>query len=125
MSNYKQKPFDKEKVLAGAKVETKEGLVVTNLTHVILSGGIPCLVGLTIDHGVLAWKFDGSPLTKRESACEFDLVMSRVKRSGWVNIYADRQTGIIYHKEDDALAARVAGDNTRGYLDTIEIFWEE
>ena len=48
----------------------------------------------------------------------YDLMMLPEKKEGWVNVYKDS----VYNTKDEALIGR---SESRGYIDTIKINWEE
>ena len=47
-----------------------------------------------------------------------DLMMLPEKKEGWVNVYKDS----VYDTKDEALIGR---SESRGYIDTIKVSWEE
>ena len=49
---------------------------------------------------------------------DYDLMMLSEKKEGWVNVYKDT----VYDTKDEALIVR---SESRGYIDTIKINWEE
>jgi hypothetical protein len=118
----KLEKFDLEKALNGAKVVTRDGRQVTQLTHFELTGGPYLLYGV-IDGRLEGWTIDGRSIYDTEN--EADLFLEGKVQSIWVNIYRkDGDEGIFignrrYTSQEDAI--KYIHQNDTDYIKTIEI----
>lgn len=120
------KPFDLEAALAGARVVTKDGNEVKNLTY---------LKDMTEDEfrvvGVVKgeferWTEEGTSVFEDDA---FDLFLASEKCQAWVNVYRDTQTGRVEFGNKvykDVTEAEDSGKrNVNTYVCTTIVSWGE
>ena len=112
----KLEKFDLGKALNGAKVVTRDGREVTELTKFDIPGPYPVL---GVVEGVISnWTIDGSFLPPFEE--NRDLFLAVEPQSIWVNVYksndGDLHLGISHNTKEEAII-----NHTAGYIKTIEI----
>ena len=112
------KPFDIQKAREGKPVCTRDGRKVRIVcfdrkrTYPIIA-----LIEEGEDERVCSYMPNGRRY-EREEGWKDDLMMLPEKKEGWVNVYKDS----VYDTKDEALIGR---SESRGYIDTIKISWEE
>jgi hypothetical protein len=114
------KPFDLEKALAGAKVVTRDGREVTQLTRFDVYGNYP-LIGI-INKQRESFQLNGQFGDNKES--NWDLFMAPEKKSIWINVYEDnlrKQLGIVAHCSLDQAIKHKFTPNGFDYIKTVEI----
>ena len=124
MCEIKFKPFDLEKVKAGAPVVTASGRPVRVLcfdrNHLAESNIVALVKDPNGEDRVLIFCMDG------RYACgnsDFDLRMAPVKKTRWVNIYppcSDGSCGTVHSSKD--LADKAASFDR---ISCIQVDWEE
>jgi hypothetical protein len=113
------KPFDLEKALAGAKVVTRDGKEVTQLTKFDVYGNYP-LTGI-INKQRETFKLDGRFGDNKESNC--DLFMAEEKKSIFLKIYENKFGQLRGCGAYDTLEQANAALGFEGltYIKTVEI----
>lgn len=112
----KLKPFDLQKAKAGKPVCTRDGRKARIICF-DKRGKFPIIA--LIDEGDIEVHYYYSHNGKSaDCVSDYDLMMLPEKKEGWVNVYKDS----VYETKDDALIGR---SESRGYIDTIKISWEE
>jgi hypothetical protein len=117
----KLEKFDLEKVIHGAKVFTRDGREVTQLTKFETYDKF-CLYGV-VDDEVECWTIDGQ--YTGNSSCSMDLFLESKVQSVWVNVYRKCWDGEIfignnrYKSHEDAIED--VRENDPDYIKTIEI----
>ena len=117
------KPFDLEAAKAGKPVFTRDGrsvrIICFDRKH-IYDGQAYSIVALVNEgpysESIYSYTKDG--LYELGECHNNDLMMLPEKKEGWVNVYKDS----VYDTKDEALIGR---SESRGYIDTIKISWEE
>lgn len=117
--------FDLEKALAGAKVITRDGREVTQLTRFDIYGNYP-LIGV-INKQKETFQINGKFQDSGESTA--DLFMAPEKISCWVNVYLHKslaghveKIGIrTYTTKENALKFTEVNSRFYTYIKTIEI----
>ena len=114
-----RKPFDLEAALAGAKVETRDGRPVTQLTRFAGAEDSYRLAGV-VGGGIETWTEAGEFII---GGCYgTDLVMFRTKREAWINLYPDGRGDWFKSKQDaDVCAACYTGR----LCPAIRVEWDE
>jgi len=118
----KLEKFDLEKALNGAKVVTRDGREVTQLTTFEGVGKYP-LIGV-LEGNVKTWTIKGYHLVG--DICYEDLFIKGKVESIWVNIYKNKNNGEIfigynrYKSKEDAITYDTF-PTTSEYIKTIEI----
>ena len=110
------KPFDLEKALAGAKVVTRDGREVTQLTKFDVRGDFP-LTGI-IQNQRESFKLNGKYSDHIES--HYDLFMAPQKQSIWVNVYSSEKGKLFcltYYSKQEANKSQ----SSANFIKTIEI----
>lgn len=120
------KPFDIQKAREGKPVCTRDGRKarIICFDYNGETGDYPIVALVHYNKGnkcyetVLKYTFDG--LFNKYGDCQHndDLMMLPEKKEGWVNVYKDS----VYDTKDEALIGR---SESRGYIDTIKVSWEE
>jgi hypothetical protein len=114
----KVEKFDLEKVIHGAKVITRDGREVSQLTKFETYDKF-CLYGL-VDEQVYCWSIKGE--YSDNSSCSMDLFIQGEVQSIWVNLYTTRDGGIqLGHCYKIKEEAEYDGKGSSGYIKTIEI----
>jgi hypothetical protein len=115
----KLEKFDLEKVIHGAKVVTRDGREVTELSKFNTYRKL-CLYGV-VDDEVECWTIDGQ-YSEGVVISNMDLFIEYQVQSVWVNVYRNKYnsvyTGQSYTSKEHALN-RI--DTTVEYIKTIEI----
>jgi hypothetical protein len=116
----KLEKFDLEKVIHGAKVLTRDGREVLQLTKFEGVKDYP-LVGI-LDNQLQTWTMQGIYNADHAGECRTDLFLAVEPQRIWVNVYHDNY-GEIYAQffRDETLAisrGKIKGSN---YIKTIEI----
>jgi hypothetical protein len=113
--------FDLEKVIHGAKVVTRDGREVTELSKFNTYRKL-CLYGV-VDDEVECWTIDGQYSERGTSNMDLYLV-GKVRRA-WSNIYYDTEWDFLFIGETaDSLEyakSKAKSDSTVKYIKTIEI----
>lgn len=118
----KLKPFNLEAALAGADVVTRNELKVSQLMRFDCDD-LQSLYGV-IDKCVRTWNDDGSYYIASES--RLDLFMVAEIKHGWINIYDNRCTSILFDSKEEAIdSASKCLPTGCTWVDTILIEWEE
>ena len=120
------KPFDIQKAREGKPVCTREGrrARIICFDYAGETGDYPIVALVSYDKGnncyerVLKYTPDGLFNKYGDYKHDDDLMMLPEKKEGWVNIYKDS----VYDTKDEALMGR---SDCRGYIDTINVSWEE
>jgi hypothetical protein len=114
----KVEKFDLEKVIHGARVITRDGREVTQLTKFETYDKF-CLYGV-VDDEVECWTIDGQYTDN--SSCSMDLFLVGKVRRAWVNVYKnDNQNFVLsntYKTKESAINCRLMHYQ---YIKTIEI----
>ena len=116
----KLEKFDLEKVIHGARVITRDGREVTQLSKFDTYLNL-CLYGV-VDDEVECWTIDGQYYPRGTS--NMDLYIVAKVQSIWVNVYKNQKDGKIsigynqYKSKDDAEQKGVCNSS---YFKTIEI----
>jgi hypothetical protein len=114
----KLEKFDLEKVIHGAKVVTRDGREVLELTKFENLGELP-LVGV-VDGDLETWSIKGK--YSRDIASNMDLFIVGEVQSIWVNLYTTRDGGIqLGHCYKIKEEAEYDGKGSSSYIKTIEI----
>ena len=115
------KPFDIQKAREGKPVCTRDGRRARILCFDMNSFNNHIIVALiTEENGTESIYSYTSEGKWKETETENDLMMLPEKKDGWVNVYKDS----VYDTKDEALIRRSRSES-RGYIDTIKISWEE
>lgn len=110
-------PFDLEKALAGAKVVTRDGREVTQLTKFDVRGDFP-LTGI-IQNKRESFKLNGKYSDHIES--HYDLFMAPQKQSIWVNVYEGDILVLGHSRNKSFDEAKLNIHEGFTYIKTIEI----
>ena len=113
----KTKPFNLEEALNGAKVVTRDGREVTELTK-FESEAQDFIFG-RIDKSIFAWRLNGNYYN--EGASSLDLFLAVEPQSIWVNVYKINGhigLGAIGYTKEEAINRNYHTDK---YIKTIEI----
>jgi hypothetical protein len=117
----KLEKFDLEKVIYGARVVTRDGLEVTQLSKFDTHRNL-CLYGVVNDE-VECWTIDGQYLERRTS--NMDLFLVGKVQSIWVNIYRKSNNGEMYigsqRYKSKQNAINAVSKEDQEYIKTIEI----
>jgi len=117
----KLEKFDLEKVIHGAKVVTRDGREVLELTKFENLGELP-LVGV-VDGDLETWSIKGK--YSRDIASNMDLCIVGKVQSIWVNIYKKSNNGEIYigsqRYKSKQNAINAVSKGNQEYIKTIEI----
>lgn len=113
------KPFNLEAAKAGKPVCTRDGrkariICWDRIDSTGCNLPIVALVQCEETEVLQLYHDDG----KCDVKADLDLMMLPEKKEGWVNVYKDS----VYDTKDEALIGR---SESRGYIDTIKISWEE
>jgi hypothetical protein len=113
------KPFNLEKALSGAKVVTRNGKEVTQLTKFDVDSNYP-LTGI-IDNKRETFQLNGMFGDNKES--NWDLFMATEKQSIFVKVYENQFGKILAVGGHDTLEDAIKSPNLEGvtYIKTIEI----
>ena len=115
----KLKKFDLEKVIHGAKVVTRDGREVLELTKFENIKDYP-LVGV-LDNEIQSWTIEGYYMDGFEEL-DADLFLLGEVQSIWVNLYTTRDGGIqLGHCYKIKEEAEYDGKGSSSYIKTIEI----
>ena len=115
----KLEKFDLEKALNGAKVVTREGREVTQLTKFEIDGKFPL-------HGVVgsrlySWMIDGY-FNENNDCSSIDLFLVVETQRQWVNLYKDVKGNFCLGQWCDSLdEAKNLIDPSLNFIKTIEI----
>ena len=115
------KPFDLEAAKAGKPVCTRDGRKARIICFDRRGDKFPIVAlldGCNEEHSEVAETFTNEGLYEIGEKSSNDLMMLPEKKEGWVNVYKD----LVYDTKEEALAGR---SGSRGYIDTINISWEE
>ena len=112
------KSFDLEAARSGKPVCTRDG----RRARIICfdkegEQSIVALIKNDEDEGVYTFFSNGHSISKTNEFAS-DLMMLPEKKEGWANVYKD----LVYDTKDEALARK---SESRGYIDTIKVSWEE
>jgi len=115
------KPFNLEQARQGKLVQTRSGQQVQIYTF---DFGHPDyqIAGTLENREIMTWTRDGRfLLTNDESG--LDLVMTLVKKEGWLNVYGGDyyRSGTIFSTKEEAEAI----SNRADYITTLKVKWEE
>jgi hypothetical protein len=117
----KVEKFDLEKVIHGARVITRDGREVTQLTKFETYDKF-CLYGL-VDEQVYCWSIKGE--YSDNSSCSMDLYIEGKVQSIWVNVFKNKYGDLYMGKTDyesKEMAIRCKDNMDREqYIKTIEI----
>ena len=117
----KLEKFDLEKVIHGAKVVTRDGREVLELTKFENLGELP-LVGV-VDGDLETWSIKGK--YSRDIASNMDLCIVGKVQSIWVNIYKKSNNGEMYigsqRYKSKQNAINAVSKGNQEYIKTIEI----
>ena len=111
------KPFSLEEAKAGKPVCTRDGRKARIICFDTINKGDSPIIALIEDNGyeaVFYYNEDG----KANIGNNFDLMMLREKKEGWINVYKER----CYQSEEDALNNKYPSCT---YITTIKVEWEE
>ena len=111
-------PFDLEKAFNGAKVVTRDGREVTQLTQFELPNNAYCLYGV-IDGRLDKWTIDGH-YDKNNGGNQADIFIKSKVNSYWFNVHkfnGKMMTSDCFKTKEEALANK----NVLNYIKTIEI----
>ena len=121
------KPFDLEAAKAGKPVCTRDGRKarIICFDYNGETGDYPIVALVSYNKGnncyerILKYTSDGR-FNKYVDyyAHDDNLMMLPEKKEGWANVYKD----LVYDTKDEALAGK---SESRGYIDTIKVSWEE
>ena len=115
------KPFNLEEAKAGKPVCTRDGRKARIIcfdakdTQPIIGLYEKDIDGIAREY-LCSYHMDGRMYDDQD--CGYDLMILPEKKEGWVNVYKDS----VYDTKDEALIGR---SESRGYIDTIKINWEE
>ena len=115
------KPFNFQKAKAGQPVCTRDGRKARIICFDRRGDKFPIVAlldGCNEEHSEVAETFTNEGLYEIGKKSSNDLMMLPEKKEGWVNVYKDS----VYDTKDEALIGR---SESRGYIDTIKISWEE
>ena len=114
------KPFDIQKAREGKPVYTRDGRKARIICFDLKGSRFPIIAAIeTCDkkyESLESYNSDGKRSFGDDD--EDDLMMLPEKKEGWVNVYKDS----VYDTKDEALMGR---SDCRGYIDTINVSWEE
>lgn len=130
------KPFDLEKALAGEPVITRDGRPVKIAGYnsdvdedVQVLGWLKGLKNIPDIDTYEGWYADGH---YAESENELDLFMASTKKTGWVNLYRNREdkdkietAQEVCVSQEEALDNYHSGIDMDLYITTVKIEWEE
>jgi hypothetical protein len=117
-NKMKLEKFDLEKALNGAKVVTRDGREVTQLTKFEGLKDYP-LVGI-VDSQLHTWTTQG-PLSLHLGECGADLFLAVEPQRIWVNVYTSDDTIHTSGNYHTLEAAKNSIYQKRNYIKTIEI----
>lgn len=115
------KPFDIQKAREGKSICTRDGRNARIIcfdakdTQPIIGLYEKDIDGIVREY-LCSYHMDGRMYDDHD--CGYDLMMLPEKKEGWVNVYKDS----VYDTKDEALMGR---SDCRGYIDTINVSWEE
>lgn len=111
------KPFDLEAAKSGKPVCTRDGRKARIICF-DRTGKFPivALVEAKDRDDIYSYLNCGKDIESAEQ--EYDLMMLREKKEGWVNVYKER----IYSTKEEAIEATYDGVT---YVDTVKVCWEE
>lgn len=121
------RPFDLQKALAGAKVQTRDGRGVTQLTYFPDAKQKYC-IACVVDNYLRLYDKEGCFYIGGTD--DKDLVMTPIKKKGWLNIYPvdgknpahlGNPGAYIFSTKEQADAARAAAC----IVACVEVEWEE
>lgn len=119
------KEFDLQKALNGARVVTKEGKEVKNLTHLKeLTEDEFKVVGVVVGE-LYRWTEDGISVFEDDA---FDLYLATERCEGWVNVGRDSKGDVVFGRTvyTTVTDAENSGRNSiNKYVCTTYISWEE
>ena len=96
LGRLKMKPFDLKKALAGHPVMTRSGDNVTDLHYFKNARNEDCKLQGIMDGGIYSWN-DYGCFTPRHPGGHLDLVMKPTKKTYWMNVYRNEETGGLYN----------------------------
>ena len=112
------KPFDIQKAREGKPVCTRDGRKARIICF-DRNDNTPIVALIeSVNHVEILQCYYNDGKVYHEVVSNYDLMMLPEKKEGWVNVYKDS----IYDTKDEALIGR---SESRGYIDTIKIYWEE
>ena len=118
----KTKPFNLEEALNGAKVVTRDGREVTQLTKFNVKDGIRIVGVIEGYRSTLEYDIEGFVFSECESTTDLFLVVE--PKSIWVNVYVSDKGNLLLSSpnetKQDALQTITKGEYYT-YLKTIEI----
>lgn len=121
-------PFNLEKAIAGNPVQTENGKPVHQLT-VFDCDECYNVVGI-VDNELYRWDREGSNAGFYTE--NLNLVMTPIKKTGFVNLYEDNKGNIITSAEKVCYASSWARDDALmreeevgKYIATVKVEWEE
>ena len=128
------KKFNKQAAMAGAKVVTRDGREVKDLSFKRLINGYT-MYGLIAEYDnsdlfdIHTWDDDGRFYGQRDTQTESqtDLFMAVEKKEAWINIYKDKDVNVRWDSEQAAIeGCRYSNGNAdSSYITTVKIEWEE
>lgn len=110
------KPFNLEEARAGKPICTRDGSKAIFLTT-LQNKRFPVVAVVNCEQEENIYQYDINGICD-ENIDTLDLMMLPEKKEGWVNVYKDS----VYDTKDEALMGR---SDCRGYIDTINVSWEE
>ena len=111
------KPFDIQKAREGKTVCTRDGRKARIICF-DRNSDKPIVALITTDNREYLTEYYCDGRISYYNSENNDLMMLPEKKEGWVNVYKDS----VYDTKDHALIGR---SESRGYIDTIKINWEE
>jgi hypothetical protein len=115
----KLEKFDLEKAINGAKVVTRDGHEVTQLTKFESVNDDYSVLGV-LDNNLQAWTRQGK-FNTNHGECDADLFIAVEPKSIWVNVYILHDTIKTGGNYDTLEAAKKAIQKGLDYIKTIEI----
>lgn len=124
------KPFNLEAALAGEKVVTREGTLVTEIHEFRKARGEYRVAALVNDR-ILEYTPKGRYSAVGQGEYTVDLFMLPTKKEGWVNLYLDSGNGCsetfsssIYVTEQQAIT-ETTDSRARKFLARVKVEYEE
>jgi hypothetical protein len=116
----KLEKFDLEKALNGAKVVTRNGREVSQLTNFEnLNDDYP-LIGV-VDRSIRTWTTQGLFVGDHAGECDEDLFLAVEPKRIWLNVYVSHGTIQTSANYNTLEAAKKAIQENLNYIKTIEI----
>ena len=114
----KTKPFNLKDALSGAKVVTREGQEVKQLTF-FETDDLYCIYGI-VNNTIKSWRKNGSYSISGDNTL-YDLFIAVPIQRFWVNVYESEFSEMYLGRTHSSLEDAKAWSCKPGYIKTIEI----